>query len=236
VADAADIARRIDHTALKAETPGDRIDALCAEAKTHGFAAVCVNPVFVPRACGALAGSDAAVCTVIGFPLGANAVSIKAAEARECVQRGADEIDIVAHLPNLLACRVDKASAELRTIIEAARAERGDVIAKVIVESAALMADVDGAEAERRIAAACEAVAGSGADFIKTSTGFHAAGGATLEAVRLMARHGGALKIKAAGGIRDADDAHAYLAAGAERLGCSAGVAIVTGARAAAGY
>jgi len=231
-----DVASMIDHTLLKAEATKQQVDKITSEAIKYGFASVCINPVFVPRVRQALEDSSTKTCTVIGFPLGANTARIKATEATEAIDRGADEIDIVAHLPNLLAADQDAVYSELQQISTAARVTRTDVIIKIIVESAALLADVDDETAERRIACACAAVRDAGCDFIKTSTGFHPAGGASEKAVRLMQKHSHGLAIKASGGIRTADDANRMIEAGATRLGCSAGVAIVTGGSGSGNY
>lgn len=230
------IAASIDHTILKAEATVADVDRVIDEAIEHSFASVCLNPIYVPHAAKCLAGSSPAVCTVIGFPLGANLGSIKAIQAVACIEHGADEIDIVAYLPNLLEPDEDAAFGELDEIATAARLARRDVVIKVIVESALLMKDADAATAEARIAAACHAVKRSGCDFIKTSTGFHGAGGASLDAVGYMAKHADGIAIKASGGIRTREDAVAYLGAGATRLGCSAGVAIVTGGTGTSSY
>jgi deoxyribose-phosphate aldolase len=226
------LAARIDHTLLKAEATRPEVHKLVAEATEHGFASVCVNGVFVQPVAVAVEGSGVKTCAVVGFPLGANKATVKAIEATSCVKDGADEIDFVAHLPHLMKKDVDSAKAEYMEIVRAARATRPDVVIKVIVESAFLMKDVDAAEAEARIEAACRAVRESGCDFIKTSTGFHPAGGASVEAVRLMKKHSGGLYVKASGGIRGYDDAKRMLDAGADRLGCSASVAIVQGEKA----
>lgn len=235
----AQLAARIDHTLLKPEARPADIDRLTAEALEHGFASVCVNPVFAQRAAQALAGSKVKTCCVAGFPLGAGKPTVKAIEATAACKDGAREIDFVAHLPALLARDEQAAVIAFRELVAAVRGVSREVVVKVIVESAALMAGVSGDEGEARIAVACRAAVASGCDFIKTSTGFHPAGGATVEAVRLMKRHaeaaGGGLKVKASGGIRTYDDATAMLKAGADRLGCSAGVAIVAGGSEGAG-
>jgi deoxyribose-phosphate aldolase len=225
------LASRIDHTLLKAEALKPEVHKLVAEATEHRFASCCVNGAFVQAVAVALKGSGVKTCAVVGFPLGANKATIKAIEATSCVKDGADEIDFVAHLPHLVKKDVASAKAEYIEIVKAARATRPDVIIKVIVESAYLMKDVNAAEAEARIEAACRAARESGCDFIKTSTGFHPAGGASVEAVKLMKKHSGGLYVKASGGIRGYDDAKRMLDAGADRLGCSASVAIVQGAR-----
>ena len=233
-----DLARRIDHTQLKAEATTADINALIAEAREHGFASVCVNGAYIAHVAAGLSGTESRACGVVGFPLGAMKPMVKAIEATAACKDGATEIDFVAHLPLLLAKNEQAATDEFMQITTAARSVRPNVIIKVIIESAALMRQADPAEAEARIATACAAARASGCDFVKTSTGFHPAGGATVEAVQLMKKHAGPMKVKASGGIRSYDDAIRMIDAGADRLGCSAGVAIVTGAhgQAAAAY
>lgn len=211
------LARYIDHTLLKPEATPDDIRRLCAEAREHSFAAVCVNPVYVPLAARELAGSGVRVATVCGFPLGALLPEQKAAEARASIAAGADEVDMVIHLG---AARAGDWAAVQRDIA-AVREACGSAVLKVIIETA-LLDD----ESKRR---ATEAAAAAGADFVKTSTGF-ASGGATAEDVALMREVlAGRAEIKAAGGVRSAADAQAMLDAGATRLGTSGGVALVQG-------
>jgi deoxyribose-phosphate aldolase len=229
--DAVALAARIDHTLLAAEATRPRVHQLVAEATRWGFASVCVNGIFVADAAKALHGRGVAVCAVAGFPLGAGKPTVTAIECGAAVKDGATEVDFVAFLPHLLARDVEAARAAWREIVRAARASNPRVVVKVIVESAVLMRDVGDDEAEASIAAACRAARESGCDFIKTSTGFHPAGGATTAAVGLMKKHSEGLYVKAAGGIRTLADARAMLAAGADRLGCSASVAIVEAAR-----
>jgi len=226
------LASRIDHTILKAEATRPQVHAIVAEALQYGFASVCVNGAFIADVATALRGSPVKACGVVGFPLGAMKNAIKAIEASSLVKDGAAEIDFVAHLPTLLKQDFAGAKAQFLEIVKAARAANPEVIIKVIVESAVLMSDVDDATAEARIETACRAVRESGCDFIKTSTGFHPAGGATVEAVALMRKHSGGIYVKASGGIRSYDDAQRMIDAGADRLGCSAGVAIVNSAAA----
>jgi len=230
------IAHTIDHTNLKPEATGADIHRLVAEATEHGFASVCVNGIYVADVAKALADAPVKTCGVVGFPLGAMKATHKAIEATGLVKDGADEIDVVAHLPYLVRKDIAATKAQLLEVVKAVRSVNTQVVVKVIVESALLMKDVDEAEAEARIAAGCQAVRETGCDFIKTSTGFHPAGGATVDAVRLMKKHSQGIYVKAAGGIRNAEDAQRMLDAGADRLGCSAGVAIVTGATGSAGY
>ncbi len=229
------IASRIDHTILKAEATLAEVHKLTDEAIQHSFASVCVNGVFTSAVSSRLkaSGKPVKTCVVVGFPLGANKATIKAIEATAAVKDGAEEIDLVAHLPYLLSNDLAAAKAEYLEIARAARSANPKVIIKVIVESAFLAKDVTEVVFESRIATACQAVRESGCDFIKTSTGFHAAGGASVLAVSLMKKHSNGIYVKASGGIRTLDDAKKMLDAGADRLGCSAGVSIIAGAAAA---
>ncbi|SEJ01407.1 deoxyribose-phosphate aldolase [Deinococcus reticulitermitis] len=219
-----DLAPYIDHTLLKATaTPAD-IEGLCAEAREHRFAAVCVNPVYVPLAKAALAGSGVKVATVCGFPLGAVSPEQKAAEARLSAEAGADEVDMVIHIGAALAGDWETVEADVRAV----RRAIPDTVLKVIIETCYL----DGVEKER----ATEAAVAGGADFVKTSTGF-GTGGATVDDVRLMSRViAGRAQIKAAGGVRTPADARAMIEAGASRLGTSGGVALVAGGEPGSGY
>ncbi len=226
------LASRIDHTILSAEAARPAVHRVVAEAIEHRFAAVCVNPVFgadVARMLHAETQGAVKTCVVIGFPLGANKAMIKAIEATSAAKDGVDELDFVAHLPYLLKADAAAAKAEFLEIVKAARSTNPRIVIKAIIESALLMRDVDEAQAEARIAAACQAARESGCDFVKTSTGFHSAGGASVQAVQLMKKHSGGLYVKASGGIRTRDDAMRMIDAGADRLGCSASVAIVAG-------
>lgn len=213
----ADLARCIDHTLLKADATRAHVEQLCREAGQHRFAAVCVNARFVPFCHQLLHDTDVAVCTVVGFPLGADDGEIKALAARRAVQQGATEVDMV--LP-LGALKAGDTAAVYRDVAAVRRETLGLALLKVIIECALLD------DAEKTLA--CRIAADAGADFVKTSTGF--AGGATVADVQLMRRAvGGAIGVKASGGIRDRAAAEAMLAAGANRLGTSSGVAIVTG-------
>ena len=231
------LAQMIDHTNLKPEaTPGE-IDQLIAQARQHQFASVCVNGCYVRHVAQALRGSGVKTCSVVGFPLGAMKSTIKAIEATAACKDGATEIDFVAHLPNLLAKDLHAARQDFLEVTRNARSVNPEVVIKVIIESAALMKDASNTEAAARIEVACLAAREAGCDFVKTSTGFHAAGGATVEAVQLMKQYAGPLQVKASGGIRSYDDAKRMIDAGADRLGCSAGVQIVQGqAAAGSGY
>ncbi len=238
-----DLARRIDHTLLKPEATEGDVRELVVEAVGHGFAAVCVNPVFVPMVRGLLdeamrtvgtpvpLGGAPALCTVASFPLGAATAMQRAIEATQSVKAGAEEIDLVAWLPRLIARDGAGLRSDLIETVRAVRAARPSCVVKVIIESAALrVAASSDDEFEAMIAAACNASREAGCDYVKTSTGFHPAGGATIEAVRLMIKHAGGLKVKASGGVRDYATASAMIDAGADRVGASASVAIVAAA------
>jgi deoxyribose-phosphate aldolase len=213
------IAARIEHTVLGAEATPDGIERLCHEAIEHRFAGVCINSRYVAQAAQRLGGTGVRVVTVCGFPLGAGATRIKAAEAAQCVEDGAAEVDMVAWVGGLLAGRDTQVEADIAVVVRAARAVKPDAVIKVILETAALN--------EAAIVAGCRCALEAGADFVKTSTGFHKAGGATVEAVRLLRANAGPMKVKAAGGIRDLATALAMVEAGADRLGTSSGVRII---------
>ncbi len=212
----ASIARTIDHTILKAIATERQVRELCVEAKANGFASVCVNPYWVPLCARELSSSKVLVCTVIGFPLGANATEIKAAEAALAVKQGAEEVDMVINLGAAKAGDWKIVEEDIREVVKAA----GKTVVKVIIETCYLT------DAEK--VKACEVAAKAGAHFVKTSTGF-GTGGASADDVRIMKKAvGDKLKIKASGGIRSYHDAIQMLDAGADRLGASSGVAIVS--------
>ena len=211
------LAKLIDHTLLKPDATQAQIKRLCDEARTYGFASVCVNPVWVHFAKEQLQGSDVKVCTVIGFPLGANTPEVKAFEAKEAVENGADELDMVLNLGALKAGDTTAVLEDIRTVRNAVKGK----ILKVILETA-LLSD------EEKITV-CQLAAQAGADFVKTSTGFNG-GGATAQDVALMRAHiPDAMHVKASGGVRTRTDAETMIAAGAERIGTSSGVKIVEG-------
>ena len=213
-----DLARVIDHTALKPDTPRAAIETLCDEARQYGFASVCVNPTWVPLCAERLSGSDVDVCTVIGFPLGATLSEVKAFEAKTAIARGATEVDMVINVGALKSGDLDTVQKDIRAVVDACPE---DVICKVIIETCLLSDD------EKRTA--CEIAEKAGADFVKTSTGF-AGGGATVEDIRLMRSVvGDRLGVKASGGVRTTAGAMAMIEAGATRIGASAGVTIVSG-------
>jgi deoxyribose-phosphate aldolase len=214
----AQLAALIDHTLLKPEATRVDVAALVAEADELGVYAVCVSPSMVPVAVGA----GVRVAAVAGFPSGKHVSGVKAHEAAQAVAAGAGEIDMVIDVGAALAGDVDA----VRSDIEAVRGAVPGAVLKVIVESAVLLSRAD----ERTLAAVCRAAEDAGADFVKTSTGFHPAGGASLRAVALMAQAvGGRLGVKASGGIRTAADAVAMLDAGATRLGLSGTRAVLDG-------
>lgn len=223
---ATELAARIDHTILRPDALAPDVHQALADAISHRFATVCIAPIWVAKVSAMLKGTSVGCCTVASFPHGTSKPIIKAIEASNAVKDGATEVDVVAFLPYLINGDVDSAKAELIELVRATRAARSDVVVKVIVESAALM-KLPPDKAERAIATACQAIRESGCDFIKTSTGFHPAGGASVEAVKLMKKHGEGLKIKASGGIRDLATALAMIEAGADRLGLSASVDII---------
>jgi deoxyribose-phosphate aldolase len=223
---ASEFARRIDHTLLKPEAATADIDRIVREAIEHRFAAVCVAPVWIARVATALKGSGVLPCAVVSFPHGTSKPTLKAIESTSSIKDGAAEVDVVAHLPYLASLNLDAARSELLEIVRASRATRREVVVKVIVETAYLMS-LGAEQGEAAIEVACRAVRESGCDFIKTSTGFHPAGGASVEAVKLMKKYGEGLKVKASGGIRDLPTALVMLEAGADRLGLSASVQIL---------
>ena len=222
----AELASRIDHTVLKPESQVADVDRVIAEAIEHKFCSVCISPAFVAHAREKLRGTGVLVCTVCGFPHGTSKSIHKAIEATGLVKDGTDEVDVVAHLPYLATGNLDAARAELIELVRAVRAARRDVVVKVIVESGYLLS-LGNDRGEAAIEVACRAVRESGCDFIKTSTGFHPTGGATVDAVKLMKKYGDGIRIKAAGGMRDLPSTLKMIEAGADRLGMSASVAVV---------
>lgn len=209
--------RYIDHTLLKAEATPAQIEKLCAEALEYHFASVCVNTCYAPLSSRLLAGSDVAVCCVVGFPLGAMLTEGKAAETRLAVAAGAQEVDMVINVGMAKAGDWAYVEQDIHAVVKAA----GAAHVKVILECCLLTDE----EKER----ACAAAKAAGAAFVKTSTGF-STGGATVADVALMRRAvGPEMGVKAAGGVRTRQDALAMIEAGADRLGASAGIAIVKG-------
>lgn len=211
------VARVIDHTILKPEATGDDIRRVCAEARAYGFASVCVNPCWVPLVAAELRGTPVKVCTVVGFPLGANATETKMAETAAAIRVGAYEIDMVLNVGALRSGDHTTVANDIRAVAEVSHAS--GAILKIILETA-LLSD----EQKVRV---CEIAKAAGADFVKTSTGF-GPGGATAADISLMRRAVGPdLGVKASGGIRTLEDLRKMLAAGATRIGASAGVQIV---------
>ena len=212
-----DLAKMIDHTNLKASTVKEEILKLTKEAKDYQFASVCVNPTWVELAAQELRGTDVKVCTVIGFPLGANTKEVKVFETKDAIEKGAEEIDMVINIGKLKDGDYDYVESEIAGVVEASK---GKAIVKVIIETCLLTDD------EKK--QVCSLAVKAGADFVKTSTGF-STGGATIEDIALMKQTVGAhVGVKASGGIRSKEDAQAMVHAGATRIGASSGIAIVT--------
>lgn len=220
-----DLAKYIDHTLLKAEATAAQIDRLCDEAREYGFASVCINPTWVKRAAQRLRGSGVPVCTVIGFPLGATTPEIKAMEARRALRDGAREVDMVINIGALKSGDHRLVKTDIEKVVDAAH-ETG-AICKVIIEAGLLT------DEEKVVASSLSKEAK--ADFVKTSTGF-LAGGATVYDVALMRETvGPTMGVKASGGVHTAEEAEDMIAAGATRIGASAGVQIVSGTEGASG-
>ena len=207
--------KMIDHTVLKADTPLETVKRICDEAMEYGFASVCINPCHVAYCADYLKDSDVNVCTVIGFPLGANTSAVKAFETKDAIANGADEIDMVMNIGALKDKNCDLVRDDVKAVVEAANG----TLVKVILETCLLTED--------EIKKACELCVEAKADYVKTSTGFSTRG-ATIEDVRIMkeAVHGKA-KVKAAGGVRTPEDMVKIVAAGADRIGTSAGCSLV---------
>ena len=210
--------KMIDHTLLKAEATKEQIEKICAEAKQFGFASVCVNPTWVKYCSELLQHTEVLVCTVIGFPLGANTSAVKAFEAKDAIANGAKEVDMVINIGALKDKNYDLVQADIAAVVEAAK---GNAIVKVIIETC-LLTD------EEKVKA-CELSVAAGADFVKTSTGF-STGGATAEDIALMRKTVGPnLGVKASGGVRSLEDMKKMVEVGATRIGASSGVAIMNG-------
>ncbi len=215
------LAQYVDHTLLKPEATAQDVADLVAEGQRLGVYSVCVSPSFLP-----LDAGDLKVATVCGFPSGKHHSEVKAAEAARAVADGADEVDMVIDVGAAKAGEFAAVQADIAAVRAATPAP---VVLKVIIESAALT--------DEEIVAVCQAAEAAGADFVKTSTGFHPAGGATVHAIELMhATVGGRLGIKASGGVRTSADALAMIEAGATRLGLSGTAAVLAGLEADAGY
>jgi deoxyribose-phosphate aldolase len=213
---AVQMAGYVDHTLLRADATHGEIDRLCTEARHHHFAAVCVNGMWVGRCVSRLRGSEVKIAAVVGFPLGATPPTVKAFEASRLVEAGADELDMVASLGAIKDGAWDYVEEDITAVMEAALGRP----VKVILETAALQPEeiIKGSVVARE----------AGAQFVKTSTGFHPAGGATVDAVRLLRSVAGdAMGVKASGGIRDRAGAQRMIDAGANRIGTSSGVSIM---------
>lgn len=212
------MAKYIDHTILNADATEKDIQRICIEAKEYDFKTVCINPGWVDYAAHLLEGTDVGITTVIGFPLGANTSEIKAAEAKQAVEKGVSDVDMVI---NIGALKNEDYPTVLNDIKAVVNAVDGKAIVKVIIETSLL----NKTEKIR----VCELAKQAGADFVKTSTGF-STGGATLDDVKLMrATVGPKMGVKASGGVRSYEDAVAMIEAGATRIGASSGIAIVQG-------
>lgn len=207
----------IDHTLLKADATSAQIKQLCQEAKDYDFKSVCVNPAFVPQATELLKGSDVEVCTVIGFPFGANTTATKVFEAKDAIANGATEVDMVINISQAKDGQWEAVEEEIKQIAEAVK---GKAVLKVIVETALLT--------DEEIKNATEATVNAGADFVKTSTGFSTRG-ASLNDVQIMNTvTQGRIGIKASGGVSNRQDALNMVEAGATRIGASKGIQIVS--------
>lgn len=211
------INRLVDHTLLKPEATRDQVKKLCEEAVTYDFFSVCLNPFYVPYAAKLLYGTNVQVCTVIGFPLGANATETKVFETKKAIADGATEIDMVINIGALKNREYDIVESDIKAVVDAA----GKHLVKVIFETC-LLTD------EEKIKA-CELSAKAGAKFVKTSTGF-STGGATIADVKLMKANIPAhMEVKASGGVRNLAAALDFMESGATRLGTSSGIAIMNG-------
>lgn len=207
--------KMIDHTILKADATKEMVTKIINEAKEYDFASVCVNPTWVNYCAKELAGSDVKVCTVIGFPLGANTSNVKAYETKDAINNGADEIDMVINIGALKDGDTDLVFNDIKAVVEAAEGK----CVKVIIETCLLSDD--------EIVTACKLAKKAHAAFVKTSTGF-STGGATPEAVALMKQTvGDKLEVKASGGVRTIEDMEKVIEAGASRIGTSAGCKLV---------
>jgi deoxyribose-phosphate aldolase len=211
------LAATIDHTLLKPVATAEQIRQLCAEARQHGFASVCVHPSWVALCAELLENSPVKVCTVLGFPLGETLPEVKLFEAQRCMALGATELDMVINLGALKSGQLDLVKDDIAGVVEIAHPH--GALVKVIIETGYLTED-------EKITA-CQLAKASGADYVKTSTGF-GPGGATVEDIALMRSVvGSQMGVKASGGIKTASEAKAMIAAGATRIGSSAGVKIV---------
>lgn len=213
-----ELAKYIDHTVLKAQTTEDDVKKVCEEAKEYGFFSVCINPAYIEFSKEQLKGSDVKVCTVIGFPLGANTSEVKAFETIDAIKKGADEVDMVINIGALKDKKYDYVQNDIKAVVDAAD---GKALVKVIIETCYLT------DEEKKIV--CELAKKAGTDYVKTSTGF-GTGGSTPQDIKLMRETVGEnIGVKASGGVRSTADAQAVINAGASRIGASASISIVTG-------
>ena len=212
------LAKMIDHTILKPEADKASIEKICKEALEYNFASVCINPTNVELAAKLLKGSEVKVCTVIGFPLGANTMEVKAFETKDAIAKGADEVDMVINIGRLKDKDYEYVEKDIKAVVDAADKK---ALTKVIIETCLLT--------EEEKVKACELAKKAGADFVKTSTGF-STGGATAADVALMRQTvGESVGVKASGGVRTAEDMKVMVEAGANRIGTSGGVSLVQG-------
>ena len=223
--DKAQIAKMIDHTILKAEATEKEVIKLCKEAVEYNFASVCVNPAMVSVAANVLEGTDVDVCTVIGFPLGANTTEVKAFETADAIAKGATEVDMVINVGKLKERNLEYVKNDIKAVVDAAK---GKALTKVIIETCLLT------DEEKVIA--CELSKEAGADFVKTSTGF-STGGATASDIKLMRETVGPdMGVQASGGVRSREDAELMIENGATRIGASASIAICEGTKSNSNY
>ena len=212
------LAKMIDHTILKPEADKASIEKLCKEALEYNFASVCINPTNVELAAKLLKGSEVKVCTVIGFPLGANTMEVKAFETKDAIAKGADEVDMVINIGRLKDKDYEYVEKDIKAVVDAADKK---ALTKVIIETCYLT------DEEKKIA--CELAVKAGTDYVKTSTGF-GTGGSTPADIKLMRETVGEnIGVKASGGVRCEEDAVKVIDAGATRIGASASIAIVSG-------
>jgi deoxyribose-phosphate aldolase len=212
------LARMIDHTILKPESSEEAVRKICEEALKYNFASVCINPSNIPLVAQLLKGSEVKVCTVIGFPLGANSSAVKAFETEDAIKNGAQEVDMVINIGKLKSKNYDYVKEDIKAVVNVAK---GKALTKVIIETSLL------SDEEKVIA--CKLSKEAGADFVKTSTGF-SGGGATPEDIKLMRDTVGPhMGVKASGGVRSYEDAVKVIEAGATRIGASASIAICEG-------
>jgi deoxyribose-phosphate aldolase len=212
-----EIASMVDHTILRADATEKDVRQLCEEALENRFASVCVNPSFLPLCCRLLQGSKIKLCTVVGFPLGANEISVKKYEAEQAINNGADEIDMVLNIGRLKGGDIDYVYKDIYEVVQTAKIQNR--ITKVIIETCYL-------SVEEKIKA-CVLAGKAGAEFVKTSTGFGPSGAKAEDVALMKYISGSQMKVKASGGIKTREDAELMISCGAERLGTSAGVRLI---------